>query len=56
MSDYWQQQEVEERLARIEAKLDALLDALADDQDEDQPSYTLDGHPMGRERPEGQPL
>jgi hypothetical protein len=44
------------RLARIEDKLDALLDALAGDQDEDHPAHTLDGHPMGRERPEGQPL
>lgn len=43
-------------IARLEAKLDVLLDALAGGEDEDQPAHTLDGHPMGRERPEGQPL
>lgn len=43
--------------ARIEDKLDALLAALADEGEEmGQPELTLDGHAVGGERDDSQPL
>lgn len=47
--------EVLAAIARVEAKVDALIQALADD-DGDEPSFTLDGHPAGAERDQGQSL
>jgi len=47
--------ELRERLDRIDSKLQALIDALAADDDEE-PQHTLDGDLMPGERDEGAPL
>lgn len=49
-------EELRERLDRIEALLLVIVNALSDDQDDDMPQLSLDGELMLGDRDQGAPL